>query len=106
MVCMTWSIESSGSQVTTSRVITWRASSSIALAPWLARARTRSRSETMPATEPSPSSTSTEPMRRVLSCWESWATEVPGVTVKTRPPFCARMSETNMVPSLPQMVAM
>ena len=38
-----------------------------------------------------------EPIRRVLSCWESWATEVPGVTLNTRPPFCARMSETNMV---------
>ena len=37
-------------------------------------------------------------MRRTLSCLATSATVVAGVTEKTRPPFCERMSETNMVP--------
>ena len=35
----------------------------------------------------SPSSTSTEPMRRMLNSCDTWATEAPGATVNTVPPF-------------------
>ena len=41
----------------------------------------------MPATLSVSAITRTEPMRRVLSCWEIWAKLVPAVTVNTKAAF-------------------